>query len=607
MPTLSSFDRDMDETIVKRGRDYFRKGHVRDLELVDDGMWRALVEGTEAYDTRITLMKDSITQHRCNCPYDLGQYCKHEVAVLYAIRERTQGDAGIEGSKPNQKGVKKQPKGRTVREQVEEAALKLGESELRHLVVESALDNQGFRRRLLRSAPEPEHILPADRKQEYIDSIRDCMEDNADRHGFIGWEEAHGASEAADELCRTAEQFLVSEKYAEALPIAQALLETIYPELGRMDDSNGEFGGCIDEGWIILRKIADKIAPTEPLGEQLFMYCIDQAGKKVYDGWHADDDFFRIAIKLVTPGDREKLLQGAIDRVLMPLRERMTIPASVHKGMRDFCEQVDDYKQEHNFEAAAELTAALLQAVGKMDEAYAFMREYLQYPDIRMSYLEHLIDIGKLAEAKDIAKKGIAIANEKRHAGTSRKFEELLVTIADKERDYRTKQALLEQFFFDRFELEEYRRWKLSFSDPEAWQRAYESAIVKMKTKMATDALLNVYQEEGQWQEFLACIQSECKRLGSVSAPYGDAYSFLLLYEKQMMEKFPDDFAKLAVGSVASHLVRSTGRKTYQEVCRFLRRLRKHGYEQEVYTVSNELREKFNNRRALLQELGKVK
>ena len=90
---LSSFDRELNETIVKRGKDYFRNGYVKDLEEIDDGIWRALVEGSEVYDTTITIVSGGITKHRCSCPYDLGQFCKHEVAVLYTIRERTSGNA----------------------------------------------------------------------------------------------------------------------------------------------------------------------------------------------------------------------------------------------------------------------------------------------------------------------------------------------------------------------------------------------------------------------------------------------------------------------------------------------------------------------------------
>ncbi|HLD71891.1 hypothetical protein A3A67_03995 [Candidatus Peribacteria bacterium RIFCSPLOWO2_01_FULL_51_18] len=606
MPTLATFDDELNETIVKRGQRYFKGGHVRDLEEIDDGRWRALVEGTEVYETTVTISGGAISHHRCNCPYDFGQYCKHEIAVLYAIRERTSGDAGI-GKERQSKGGKPQKKGRTVREQAEEAAQKLSVEELRHLVIEGAMEDQSFRSRLLRSAPPPENATSGDRKQEYIDEIRGCMEDNAGRHGFIGWEEAFTASRGASELCATAEQYLESGKLAEALPIGQALLEAIYPDLGRMDDSNGEFGGCIEEGWSILRTIAAKVKREDPLGEELFRYCLEQAGRKIYDGWGDDDNFFRVALTLVLPGERETSVRDAIDRVLLsPHDPPPRAEAPAHDGMAKFCGEVDDYRRERNLEVGAELTLMLLEAVGKKNEAISFMRGHLQHPDVRLKYIEHLVGIGEYAEAKETAKGGIAIAEKKGHPGTSRKFEEWLVTVADKERDWKAKQAFLERFFFDRYEMEEYRRWKASFADAASWKRAYDAAIRKIKAKHAADALLDIYREEEQWDEFLGCIRAECERLRSTAVPLGDAYDFLLQYEETMMDKFPDAFTELVAASVGDHLVHSTGRATYQEICRLLRRLRKHGYEKEVDAVMKELEVRFKNRRALLQEMKKV-
>jgi uncharacterized Zn finger protein len=81
MVTISSFDSEIDATIVKRGHEYFRKGRVRDFEEQDEGVFAALIEGTEVYETTIELSGDVLRKHHCTCPYDLGEYCKHEVAM----------------------------------------------------------------------------------------------------------------------------------------------------------------------------------------------------------------------------------------------------------------------------------------------------------------------------------------------------------------------------------------------------------------------------------------------------------------------------------------------------------------------------------------------
>ncbi|MFH1670278.1 MAG: SWIM zinc finger family protein [Patescibacteria group bacterium] len=603
--TLSSFEEELDDKIVQRGKEYFRKGRVRDLAEMDDGVWRALIQGTEAYDTTITMEDGRIARHRCNCPYDLGQYCKHEVALLYAIREQMTGSADDDGQEgPGQSSSTKR---RTVRQQVDDAVRTLSEEQLRAFVAEQAFSNQAFRARVLRSAPTQETVPQQCKKQEYIGLIRECMEDNADRHGFIGWEEAFSASMAAHELCVTAEQHLECKRYDEALPIGQALLEAIYPDLGQMDDSNGEFGSCIEEGWNILRTIAEKLQPESDLAGQLFQYCLDQAGNEAYEGWYAADDFFDIAVTLVLSGEREKVLMERIEEVMLTPRKKADADSSKGYSDPDFKRKVEEHRCGHNSESAARLMLAVLQRVGKTEEACEFILQHLQYPDIRKELLKELVENGKLDEAKEAAKKGIRFANAKGHIGTARDFEEWLVTIAEKEGDTETQQSCLEKFYLDSCDMKAYRRWKQSFTDAKMWEKACNAVIAKLDKENRTHEILSIYEEEGCWEEFRDCVLKECNRLQKQSARhYESAYHFLLQYEDRMMERYPDDFAPLALASVQPYLKNNTGRATYQEICRLLRRLRKHGYEDGVEKVREQLRTQFKNRRALLEELGKV-
>ena len=84
---LDNFEQAVEPMIVQRGSRYFRAGRV--LSCVDeDGEVEAVVQGTERYMVRMTMDEDgTIHGHRCSCPYD-GTMCKHEVAVLYYLRER---------------------------------------------------------------------------------------------------------------------------------------------------------------------------------------------------------------------------------------------------------------------------------------------------------------------------------------------------------------------------------------------------------------------------------------------------------------------------------------------------------------------------------------
>ena len=83
---LKSFESDVENKIVERGLDYYRSGDVKKLEKVGENEFSAVVFGSEKYSLYVKINGDAIVEHECDCPYDWGNVCKHEVAVFYAIR-----------------------------------------------------------------------------------------------------------------------------------------------------------------------------------------------------------------------------------------------------------------------------------------------------------------------------------------------------------------------------------------------------------------------------------------------------------------------------------------------------------------------------------------
>lgn len=76
-----------DTKILKRGKNYYHDGAVLSIEKVADNEYTADVEGSEIYEVMVEMNDDGkIFDISCDCPYDMGEYCKHEAAVLYALR-----------------------------------------------------------------------------------------------------------------------------------------------------------------------------------------------------------------------------------------------------------------------------------------------------------------------------------------------------------------------------------------------------------------------------------------------------------------------------------------------------------------------------------------
>ena len=91
--TIQNFDKFVDETLVKQGKEAFEKGQVSSLEELEDGFWVATVEGATTYEVKILLHKNTIRETSCSCEHKKKGVCSHMVAFFFAIDTKKQQEA----------------------------------------------------------------------------------------------------------------------------------------------------------------------------------------------------------------------------------------------------------------------------------------------------------------------------------------------------------------------------------------------------------------------------------------------------------------------------------------------------------------------------------
>jgi hypothetical protein len=85
---LKNFESHIGDRILERGLEYYSDGQVETLEY-DGTRWIAEVSGSDDYQVRVTLSETGdIIDSDCDCPYDFGPICKHQVAVFYALKDK---------------------------------------------------------------------------------------------------------------------------------------------------------------------------------------------------------------------------------------------------------------------------------------------------------------------------------------------------------------------------------------------------------------------------------------------------------------------------------------------------------------------------------------
>jgi uncharacterized Zn finger protein len=91
---LKNFEEYMtDRKILYRGLDYFQENHISSREDNGDGCFSFSVEGTELYTVIITLDEAQYMRScSCDCPYDQGNLCKHEITCLFFLQQRLENE-----------------------------------------------------------------------------------------------------------------------------------------------------------------------------------------------------------------------------------------------------------------------------------------------------------------------------------------------------------------------------------------------------------------------------------------------------------------------------------------------------------------------------------
>lgn len=103
---LHNLEKSISQVIIDRGYDYYLNGHVTETSFNGVDEYHFLVEGSENYNVIVTLgSNDDILFSQCDCPFDFGPICKHQVAAYFELIESTMGNSHVMAHQPKLKDV----------------------------------------------------------------------------------------------------------------------------------------------------------------------------------------------------------------------------------------------------------------------------------------------------------------------------------------------------------------------------------------------------------------------------------------------------------------------------------------------------------------------
>ena len=559
---LNSFEQLIDETILKRGLEYFEQGYVSEFTTTAVNEYEAIVEGSEDYTVNLIIENDIVVSHHCTCPYDFGPVCKHEVAVLFYM---LQNELNLSKNKTKKKKEQKQP---TVENQIKTILHSLDQDSLQKFIIEQCKQDKKFKNYFLVTFGHINQKLDAD---FYRNQIKEIVKAASDKHGFIDWHNMKYLTRALEPLVEKLESYKISYNFQQAFFLSSVLLEEMTITIEDADDSNGEIGYFIETSMETLHDIASSNELDSNLKKEIFEYCIQVYDKKIFSGWDWHLGILEVA---------EKLAESEKDADLLISSLRKTD---------------SDYQKER----AQMVILKLLHQYKTKSEVNQFIEVNISNSRIREMEIKKAIENKNFEYAKKLCFDGIEVDKIDK-PGLAIDWYRFLLKIAQTENDISEiiKQATY-LFVNDTRSEEDYFEIMRENTPDERWNSDVEKLINHIKTQSkntwnARGLIRKIYIKQ-QWWNRLFELLKQTESLENIETE-----------EEYLAKDYALELIQMYSSRLTKYVDKFIGRDHYQKACRYLRRMKKLGGETEVNILIQHFRKTYPMRKALMDELNKV-
>ena len=441
--TLQNFEKQLNQKILKKGKEYFNNGNVEFIEETQKNIWEADVSGTDDYQVKIQLgAKNEIKEWECDCPYDYGDICKHVIAVLYAVLEQKTIDIT-----PKEAIITKNKK-----ISFDTLLNKIEFKEYQDFIKYYSGINKSFKDEFLVYFSEKDESF--DLEQKYTELIKKAIRKHTSR-GFIDYYASNKLAKELHHYLDTASSYFAKKNFKDAATIIKIIIKEVSAVLEYCDDSDGYVSDFLDSTIDQLDQIS-KAPVSIDFKEQIAVFLKTELQKKIYFnygniGYDLTNLFGEVCTAIYKTDDFIQFLDYKI-------------------------ESSKNYDYDRKF--FIETKISFLAKAGKETEVQDLIQQNLEVPEIRALEINRVIKEENYEKAKTLIEDGIKIAENQSHRGIVMQWEKTLLQIAVLEKDIQMERYFSRKFAFDgnTFSAEYYVQWKKTFIKEE-WTETIERVI----------------------------------------------------------------------------------------------------------------------------------
>lgn len=563
---INNFKEYIDKTILKRGYDYYTDGNILDTCNEGDNTYTFEVQGSEDYQVVVQLEDNGeIIYSECNCPYDFGPICKHEVAAYFELAEHiskviNNRDENIAIN--NEKIKKKKAK----EPEIKEVLSNLSKEKLIDIILDITQKDRTLKNSLIVRYSKGNSEQELKKCKKLIDSI---VRKYLGREGFISYREAGYFVSDMEELL---EKIRETEDIILALDIAFLVIDEGIEAFQYADDSDGDVGYLVSETIDLIGEVIGYNEDTDiNIKEELFEKLLSKSESKIFDEWtdYRIDMLGLCAAVATTESLRYKL--------------KIKLNYLIDKNSNN------EYMKYSN-ESMLHILFNMVNKYGTKEEAEQFIKDNLKFSSFRELFINKYLKEKNYEKVIELALEGEE--QDKRFAGLILKWQQIRY-LAYKELSLKDNQRNLAKELLFQGKFEYYKELKELAEDKISFYNNLKQELKSNEYWQSKSMFLQIILEEKDLDEIMTYVRENPTSIDS--------------YAEILMDKFKDEVIEIYKKYIKFEASRATNRSHYKNVCEIIKKYKKVAGKQSQTPIINELIALYRKKPAFLDELSRIK
>lgn len=550
---LKNFKNNINENILQRGADYYYEGNIVRSFKNAENQYIFEVEGSESYEVIVDLSNnDEIIHSECDCPYDFGQICKHEVAAYFQLVDiREQERKNIY----NKKSLGKKTS-------LKDSLNNISKDELIEIILDAAKENKILKEKLMVKYVKGSSVDEVEQCRKYIDAV---VKKYTKREGFISYRQGYDFVEEMEYIFEKIEE---TKDSLIALDMAIILFEEAMSAIQYADDSHGEIDGLISNSINAIDEIASKQNITEDIKNKIFNKILEESRSRIFMGWEDYKfDILNICTKFAYKEENRVKLVKAINHLIEKEDDDSYIIESLLKMLFNIIEQYESEEEINKFI--------------NINSNYTFLREIL---------VDRYMDEANYEKVLELALEGEK--SDSRYPGLVLKWKEIRYEVYKKLLLKVEQEKLAKELLFDG-NFEYYKELKdLNAKREKTFYNNLKRELKTSKELRVRRMYISLIEEENDLDEILNFVK---KNPNSI-----EGYIDILKYN------FKDEVVAIYEKYILNLATYASNRDAYKDICRKLVRYKNVAGKDKQDEVKNILKNLYKKRPAFMDEIGKI-